>query len=280
MRMPARKISAKRKPGQRRGNRCRGAPEVWHELYDWYDSQVGVQLLKTEQQVLDAILPDLFGYYLVALAHPLQADRFAASRVSRRRVMNLCAQDYHPPLEADGFRGEADRLPLQTDSIDVLVLPHVLEFTRQPHEVLREVERVLIAEGHVVILGFNPFSLWGLWRLVLGWRRGAPWCGAFRGVTRVRDWLSLLGFDVLNTRYYFFRPPLQHRGILRKLTLLERLGQRLWPIFGGGYAIVAKKRVVTLTPVRPRWAARKRLVSTGLVEPMKPHRKESCEQDR
>jgi len=266
-------------PSERRTNRCDAAPTVWHELFDWFDTRVGVQLAKTEKTVLDAILPDLFGYYLVALAHPLQADKVAASRVSRRMVMNICAQDYMPPLKPSGFQGEVHRLPLLADSVDVLVLPHILEFSRYPHEVLRETERVLIAEGHVVILGFNPFSFWLLWRLALGWRGMAPWCGAFRSANRVRDWLALLGFDVVATRYYFFRPPLQNSSILRKLGFLEKLGQRLWPIFGGGYAIVAKKRVVTLTPIRPRWTTRKRLVTTGLVEPMNPHHKENHEQD-
>jgi len=219
---------------ERRSNRCKPAPVIWHELFDWFDSHVGVQLEKAEQIVLDEILSDLFGYYLVALAHPLQAEKFAASRVSRQMLMNICAQDYRPPLNPFGLQGEAHRLPLQTDSVDVLVLPHILEYSRHPHEVLRETERVLIAEGHVVILGFNPFSIWMLWKLVLGWRKTAPWCGAFRSTK---------------------------------------------PIFGGGYAIVAKKRVVTLTPIRPRWSRRKRLVATGLVEPMKPHQKENYEQD-
>ncbi len=265
---------------ERRANRCKSAPTIWHELFDWFDSRVGVQLVKTEQTVLDEILPDLFGYYLVALAHPLQTNKFAASRVSRRMVMNICAQDYLPPLNPSGFQGEVHRLPLQTDSVDVLVLPHILEYSHHPHEVLRETERVLIAEGHVVILGFNPFSLWMLWKLALGWRKMAPWCGTFRSVNRIRDWLSLLGFDVVSSRYYFFRPPLQHNSVLRKLSLMEKLGQRLWPILGGGYALVAKKRVVTLTPLRQRWSTRKRIVATGLVEPMKPHQKENYEQDR
>ncbi len=253
---------------------------VWHELFDWFDTGVGVQLVNAEKAVLNEILPDLFGYYLVALAHPQQADRFAASRVSRRMLMNICARDYLPPLKPTGFQGQVHQLPLQTDCVDVLVLPHILEFSRQPHEVLREAERVLIPEGHVVILGFNPLSLWMLWWLALGWRGAVPWCGTFRSVSRVRDWLALLGFDVVATHYYFFRPPIQNNSILRKLSFLEKLGQRLWPIFGGGYAIVAKKRVVTLTPLRPRWSRRKRLVTAGLVEPMKPHHKEHYEQDR
>jgi SAM-dependent methyltransferase len=158
----------------------------------------------------------------------------------------------------------AERLAVATDSLDVVLLSHVLEFSEQPHEVLREVDRILIPEGHVIVVGFNPWSLWGLWRLVLGWRKKAPWCGKFINAVRLRDWLQLLGFDVVQTKGYFYRPPIGRRRVLDKLTFLERLGTRCWPFFSGGYYILAKKRVSTLTPIRPRWRPRR----SGLVTPI------------
>jgi SAM-dependent methyltransferase len=166
---------------------------------------------------------------------------------------------------------------VSSDSLDVLMLPHILEFSEQPHDVLREVERTLVPEGHAVVLGFNPLSLWTLWRWLVGWRGKLPWCGHFITTTRMKDWLSLLGFDVMETQYYFFRPPCQQETILRKLRFLERFGQRFWPIFGGGYVMLARKRVTTLTPIRPRWQPRRKLVTAGLVEPMSPQRKTNME---
>ncbi len=93
----------------------------------------------------------------------------------------------------------------------------------------------------------------------------------------MKDWLSLLGFEVIETRYYFFRPPSQHETILSKLRFLERVGQRLWPILGGGYVMLARKHVSTLTPIRPRWKSSRKLVTPGLVEPMSRRHKNNME---
>jgi SAM-dependent methyltransferase len=160
-----------------------------------------------------------------------------------------------------GVLAHSPVLPVQSDSVDVVVLPHTLEFETAPHDTLREVERILVAEGHAVILGFNPFSLWGLWRL-FRWNRRAhpPWHGAFRSMLRIKDWLALLGFDIVLIRTFFFRPPLRHVGMMRRLAWLERLGGRLWPYLGGAYIVVARKRVVTLTPIKPRWRPRRSLL--------------------
>ncbi|MDH5573037.1 MAG: class I SAM-dependent methyltransferase, partial [Gammaproteobacteria bacterium] len=242
-------------------------------------TQTGQLLEDYEQQILDEILPDLFGYHLLYLGHPDKFKTTSASRVSNQVLVNICTPGYYSynpdisMLPNPCFEADAHRLPVTADSIDVVVLPHLLEFSCYPHEVLREAERVLIPEGHVVIMGFNPFSIWSLWRLALGWRSRIPWCGAFRSTTRIKDWLALLGFDISTTHYYFFRPPLQNKGILQKLGFLEHVGQRIWPIFGAGYIIVARKRTVTLTPIKPRWKSRQTIVAAGLAEPMSPHQK-------
>lgn len=241
-------------------------PGVREKLRTWYRTPLGMYLEEMEKQHLDEILPDLFGYYLLQIGYPGQQDVLTASRVSNRLVMN--SLDLRADEGCDqSLRGQAHTLPISNDSLDVMVLPHVLEFSDHPHQILREVDRALVPEGHVVIMGFNPYSLWLLWRVTLRWWGRVPWSGRFFGVPRVKDWLALLGFDVVSTRYYFFRPPMHHHRIMDKLTILETVGRRLWPILGGGYVLVAKKRVQTLTPIRSRWKSRVRLVasSTGAV---------------
>ena len=171
------------------------------------------------------------------------------------------------PQEIESFIGDPAALPVATDTLDVLLLPHVMEFVDQPHEVLREADRTLIPEGHLVIVGFNPWSLWGIGRLFLGWRSAAPWRGRFLSVFRLKDWLALLGFDTLAVRNYAFRPPFQHAGIMERLRFLEGAGQRWWPGLGGGYVLIARKRVATLTPIRPRWRPRRNLAGGKLAEP-------------
>lgn len=216
--------------------------------------------------MLATTLPDLFGYHLLQLGRLTTDDWLASSRISHCAVM-----DFHSTLlseDAKRLHGLPDQLPLQTDSIDVLVLPHTLEYSLRPHAVLREAERVLIPEGHLVMLVFNPRSIWIFWRWVFGWRRKIPWCGRFLSTTRVRDWMELLGFDIVHMQGYFYRPPLQGKRLMQQLGVLERLGRRVWPMLGAGNLIVARKRVVTMTPLRPRWRPqRKHVAAAGLVEP-------------
>ena len=241
-------------------------------LRDWYAHPLGQVLLEEERRALSGILPDLFGYYLVQVGAVTDTYLLGASLIRYHVVIDPdcpagpCAGD--EAGRASGMYGRAGVLPLQSDAVDVVVLPHTLDFESAPHEVLREVERTLVPEGHVVVMGFNPWSLWGLRRLFT-WRRRrhAPWRGAFRSIMRIKDWLALLGFDVIATRSCFFRPPLRHPGLLRRLLWMERLGGRWWPYLGGTYIIVARKRTVTLTPIKPRWRPRRSLIHGDAIKP-------------
>jgi len=245
---------------------CPPFPRAWRCLRDWYKTPFGEYLDGVEQQQLDEILPNLFGYHIGQIGLTGQQDLLHSSRISHHFVTDFLADE---PLNQAGCKTLPDLLPLASDSVDVLVLPHVLEFCNTPHGVLREAERTLIAEGHVVILGFNPFSFFSLWRIFYMGRRIVPWCGRYIAITRIKDWLALLGFDVVMVNYYNYRPPIQHQGIMQRLEFIEVVFSKLLRIFGGGYVIVARKRTETLTPIRMQWRANK--VVTGLVEPMVPH---------
>jgi SAM-dependent methyltransferase len=225
-------------------------------------------VLQRELELMGQLLPGLFGYHLLQLGDVLGEGLLAGSRISHRIVMGdeLPVNGARPP-QLEYLRGKPAQLPLASDSIDLVLLPHLLEFERSPHQVLREVERVLIPEGHLVFLCFNPLSLFGLRRLLQGWRNEAPWSGHFYTPMRLKDWLSLLGFETVLLRHYFYRPPLQHEVTLARLTRMEDLGQRSWPLLGGAYMLVAKKRVATLTPIKPRWRSTRSLINIGLTEP-------------
>ncbi len=247
-------------------NQCDELVKAWPTLQAWYRTELGQLLAIREADVLAETLPDLFGYHLLQVGRLCSENWLMSSRISHSAVM-----DFHLPQEREGQQslyGLPDQLPIQPDSIDVLVLPHTLEFSQRPHAVLREAERVLIPEGHVVLLIFNPRSIWFLWRWIFGWRRKIPWCARFLSTTRMRDWLELLGFEVVRIQGYFYRPPFKNRGVMQRLRVMERMGQKVWPMLGAGNIIVARKRVVTMTPIRPRWRPRRqRVPATGLVEP-------------
>ncbi len=223
-------------------------------------------MLQDEQHLLGEVLSGLFGYHLLQLGDVTGESLLSRAAIAHRMLMAEGGAPLKRLGDEELVHGDVSQLPLTSGSVDVVVMPHLLEYQQQPHQVLREVERVLIPEGHVVILCFNPWSLFGVRRLLQGWREHAPWSGHFYTPMRLKDWLSLLGFDTVQLRYYFHRPPLQQVSLIGKLWRMEELGRRFFAPLGGGYLLVAKKRVATLTPIKPRWRTARSLINVGVTE--------------
>lgn len=234
-------------------------------LRQWFKGSLGQDLLEMEKIRVNRVLSDLFGYHIVQIGYLTQYDLLVGSRISHKTILQL-EEDTGYADVVDLICSDAS-LAIAADSMDVVFMPHVLEFTANPHQLLREVDRVLIGDGNLVILGFNPWSLWGLWRLALAWRETPPWCGHFYGFSRLKDWLSLLDFELLNVERFFFRPPLQKVNVMNRIRFLEKLGKYCWPFFGGAYIITARKRVIPLTPMKLRWRDRGRVIPSGIAEP-------------
>lgn len=226
-------------------------------LTQWLQTPAGRYLLEWEQMHIDAAVADLFGYHALQLGL-CELDALRANRMPHRWVASDTthadrAADDTLPRAAVALRCEFDALPFDSQSLDLLVLPHALETARDPHMVLREVERVLMPEGRVVVVGFNPASLWGArqWlgtqrrRLARGQRNNLylPSAGEFIGYRRLRDWLRLLSFEVEAGRFGCYLPPVVSQKWLARFAWMERAGDRWWPVFGAVYFVVAVKRV-------------------------------------
>ena len=229
----------------------------------WFRSVPGLVIAEAEQALAREILPNLFGYHAVQIGTPHASELLEHSRISHRLVIGT------ELIESRFGRVIADpvALPIERNSVDVVVLPHTLEFSPNAHGILREAERILIGEGHVVILGFNPWSSFGCSRHVLGWRGRAPWSGSFLSLARLKDWLGLLGFEIERVARASFRPPISQPSWHARLEFLERMGAHFWPLLGNVYALVARKRVEAIMPIRARWARRRRLAARGVIEP-------------
>jgi SAM-dependent methyltransferase len=214
---------------------------------DWYNTHLGKILASLEKENIGPVLSTLFGYHIIQLC----GDQ---SYISSARVKHavFIARSQHSLLQEKNLCSSTSSLPIETDSVDVVVLPHTLEISSVPHEVLREVERILIPEGHIVIMGFNPWSLIGLRRFVSFRSQRFPWCVKYFSVSRVSDWLALLGFDVQICNRHFFAVPFQAKRQPKKDGWGERVGQKFWPWFSGAYILLAKKRVSTITLIRSR----------------------------
>ncbi len=239
-------------------------PSALARLEAWFHSPLGMEVARLECASVEHLLTNTFGYYLVQVG---MAERFdTALATSRIRHRIKLTGEYTKGLTNAPIVGLASALPIASDSIDAVLLPHVLDFTDSPKAVLDEVERVLIPEGRVVIVGFNALSAWGLRRLIWRSKGRVPWCGRFRSTSRVADWLAELGFDIEICEYLMFCPPF---GPLLgpRCTRLDALGKRWWPVFGGIYVIRAVKRVATLTPLKPLRGNRSALLTGRAVRP-------------
>jgi SAM-dependent methyltransferase len=239
----------------------------WRKLPPWYNSPLGKLFETTESACLKEVMPTLFGYHLLVVGMSNEWTLFADSPI----LYQWQLETFQPATQTVDLLADPALLPLATECIDVVVLPHTLEFATSPHAILREVDRVLIPDGYVIILGFNPFSLWGIWRLLRARHSITPWDGRFLSVTRMRDWLALLGFETVAVRYHFYRPPMGRSAFSNKLLFLETFGAKWWAFAGGGYVLLAKKRVSTLTPIKPRWLTRPPPLSTGVVNGASRH---------
>jgi len=238
-------------------------PLMYEPLRDWFHQPLGESLGEAEQTCLGDYLDNVFGYHLLLVAPPWDIPALDSSRIPHRVTLYECQQSKgNSPV----ICGSPEALPVVSDSLDVLVLPHTLELSSDPHQVLREADRCLIPEGYVFIIGFNPVGIWGLWRLAGLLRKRIPWSLRFFSITRIKDWLALLGFDALYTQPLFFRLPLRTRRSLERMKCMDVLRRRNWHIFAGAYLLVARKRVIGMTPIRPRWRPRG-LMEPGLVEP-------------
>lgn len=233
------------------------------QLIDWFDTETGRLLLMQEHAAFARLTNQIFGFQMLQIGLLSKEIPFLAE--TRVKQHTLVGTELLPGFQ-HYLAAEAESLPILSDSIDAVILPHTLDFCCDPQQVLREVERILVAEGRLVISGFNPASLWGLVGVFKRKTSRVPWSGHFVSYTRLHDWLSLLGFDVEETEVFMFRPPLENSAVMQKFEFLEKAGPRLWPRMGSVYMIRAVKRVSTLTPIQPIWKRRPRLLS-HVVEP-------------
>ncbi|MGA1562086.1 MAG: class I SAM-dependent methyltransferase [Gammaproteobacteria bacterium] len=258
----------------------------------WWQSPLGQRLLSEEGGVLARALQGSYGVHWGLLGpYPGYREELAADIAHGFQF----GHEIEPGAPI-ALRNDAAAWPLASETLTAVVLPHAYAHAEDPHGLLREAHRVLRAEGIVVVLGWNPWSLWGvrivlsrIWQIVTRRRVRYPWCTRLLTAGRLREWCSVLGFEIVRVRHYGYQLPIntvRAEGVLQRIASgLRRL--RLAP-FAGGYCLVARKHVLPLTPIRPRWARRsvtvgamvgQRAVESGTL-PRMPHTSDSISHDR
>ncbi len=247
-------------------------------LFDWFHTPPGQYALAWEQAQFDAALVDVFGYHAVQLGLPA-LDALRVNRMPHRWHVALdagpgAATPASPATPGTGPAPEAPApaawqaalvtdstaLPFAEASLDLVVLPHTLEFSADPHATLREVQRVLVPEGRVAISGLNPASLWGwrqvrahLYRSLGSGKLYLPEDCEFIGHWRLRDWLRLLELELESVAFGCYRPAVRSAGALARFEWMDRVGGRWWPVLGAAYVAVAVKRTQGAKLVGTRW---------------------------
>lgn len=241
--------------------------ETIDSLDDWMTTPIGQYLLQWELQQMDPAVSDIFGFHALQLGMPI-VDSLRNSRILHRFYANTHEQSTSMVLP-ESFRKDtpppvlihdARALPFPDQCLDLIVLPHTLDLSSDPHASLREVERVLVPEGKLIICGFNPTSFWGLRqrRSRLYQRLGMqdqflPSHTEPIGYWRLRDWLRLLSFEIEGGRFGCYRPSFTSQVWLNRFDWMDRAGDRWWPIFGGVYFLQAVKRVRGMRLMGPIW---------------------------
>ncbi|GAB2881899.1 methyltransferase domain-containing protein [Uliginosibacterium flavum] len=222
-------------------------------LAQWLPTPRGQYLLTWEQDRVDRVVADIFGFNALQIGLCGQ-DFLRANRMPHRILGGACNHTDEPGASVQLL---AEELPFASQSLDLVVLPHVLEFASSPHQVLRELERVLVPGGHLVITGFNPFSMWGLRRALAGHMGEIPWRGQYLSVSRLKDWLGLLGCEPRISAFGCYAPPASSAEWLRRWSFMDSVGPRLWPFMGGAYVLHAVKRVPGMRLITPKWREQK-----------------------
>lgn len=212
----------------------------------WLGTPQGCYVMAREQAYFDNAVADIFGYHALQLGLE-DVDLLRASRIPLRVRAGRAA--------GAALRTDFRDLPIDSNSVDLMLLPHTLDFSEHPHQIVREVARALRPEGHAVISGFNPLSLWGLRRRV-GRSPDFPWQGRFIHLARIKDWFALLGLEIVAGSMACYAPPCTEQKWLDRFAFMEKAGDRWWPIAGGVFFMQAVKRVRGIRLIMPKWSDR------------------------
>jgi SAM-dependent methyltransferase len=216
-------------------------------LAEWLNTPLGAYTLAREREWLDTVTPDIFGFHAVQLGLA-EYDLLRESRITHRMIVSPT------PHPAANVAAQFSALPFEAQSVDLCIMPHTLEFTETPHEILREIDRIMRPEGRILIIGFNPWSLYGMRRLVAS--RDAPWNGQFVSLIRMKDWLQLLSFEPSKGQLACYIPPVESAKWQSRWDFMEATGNRWWGVAGGVYMLEAIKRVQGMRLIAPAWSDR------------------------
>ena len=254
-------------------NKKKSDSQSFTEMTEWLQTPLGQNLLGIEMSLLKNMINRRFGYHLLQLSCADIAV-YDDSPIGHRFCITPSTK-----IENGSIVAQAEAIPLSAESVDMVVLHHALDYSKDPHQLLREANRVLIAGGHLIIIGFNALSAWGARHKLARKFDKSPWKSNLLSNKRLNDWLKLLDFKIEKLHYGLYSLPFNSPSLIRYSSFMGKLAQRLnWPI-GGIYIISATKQAFPMTPIREPWKGIPRrnkglaLADNVSIAPSQPHKK-------
>ncbi len=223
------------------------------KLEHWFQTPLGRQLLKNQRQVVHNQIGQTFGNHQIEFLVSHRLPIASSGNISHRVTV---ISQWENDLPDNVLVALPHEVPLPENTADLIVLHHSLDMASQPHQTLRDVCRVLRSGGHLVVIGFNPVSFWGV-RKIFNQHDAAPWCSRFISSKRIEDWLALLDFKINKSIYSFYQMPLQRWANTRSNSFIEGFCRRFRLPLGAYYCIVAQKQIGASIAVKPRWKTAK-----------------------
>lgn len=225
----------------------------YHNLQRWNhwltESRGGQLLLEQEQRILSTMLaPSIFNKHAILVGVPKQKSLLTDLNVLHRIMISaLPSHDKMQHIEAD-----YEELPIFSGQVDLVILPHTLEWVEHPRQLLAEACRIVRPEGLIVIFGFNPHSLFRLTQL---WekKQGIPWSADFLPISELKKWMQLAGFQIEASYSFLYRPLSKYTYLFDRFPLCEYIGKHIFPHYGGVYALLARAKEIPLTPIKMQW---------------------------
>ncbi len=224
----------------------------YDDINQWYQSISGQRLANDISESISDVLSQCFGYYAVQIGCPCMAPQW----VKQSRVRHQFSIDNkHAEVLAKN-----EQLPIANDSVDLVMLAHCLAYSKHPHALLREIDRIMVAEAKLIIIETNPYSFWGIRHGLQSWLERMPWTGHLFSNRRLRDWLTILGFKKIQMIPVHYELPLQTTRFNTIRHWLSKALKRWLPFMSAVNVLVYEKSITPLTPIKAQW---KQKILTG-----------------
>lgn len=211
---------------------------------------LGCKVMEAEKNIIRDLLNQHYGKQAVLVGVPFQNELLTATQIAYRTLITPlnAVKNESLSIEAD-----LDDLPILSGCIDLVILPHTLEFIDNPRQLLTEACRMIRPEGLIVVCTFNPYSSWGLKKCISKSEGSLPRDSHFISSSLIKSWLRLADFAVESHCSALFRPPVERETIYHKMRFVERVGAWCFPKAGGINIITARAKVIPMTPIKMKW---------------------------